>query len=104
CRLCEDSCPYNAIDMPTPRHLVEDPAAGKKRIRKLVFLSPVFILLGALGGYWFHETLSLVHPTVSLSERIAKEDRGLVPIDPDYLEPNTFRTEGKTAATLHAEA
>ncbi len=22
CRLCEDSCPYNAIDMPTPEHLL----------------------------------------------------------------------------------
>lgn len=104
CRLCEDSCPYNAIDMPTPRHLVEDPAVGKKRIRKLVFLTPVFLVVGAVTGYLFHEPLSMLHPTKSLSERIAQEDRGLVEIDPLYLEPNTFRMEGKTAATLHAEA
>lgn len=103
CRLCEDSCPYNAIDMPTPRHLVEDPAVGKKRTRMLVFMSPIFILLGAVGGYLFHEPLSHMHPTVSLSERIAKEDRGII-TDRTYLESNTFRTEGKTAAALHAES
>ncbi len=103
CRLCEDSCPYNAIDMPTPRHLVEDPAVGKKRTRLLVFLAPVFILLGAVGGYLFHEPLSHIHPTVSLSERIAKEDRGIIKGEV-YLESDTFRKESKTAATLHAEA
>jgi NosR/NirI family nitrous oxide reductase transcriptional regulator len=103
CRLCEDSCPYNAIDMPTPRHLVEEPVMGKKRTRLLVFLAPVFILLGAVGGYLFHEPLSHIHPTVSLSERIAKEDRGIIKGEV-YLESDTFRKESKTAATLHAEA
>lgn len=103
CRLCEDSCPYNAIDMPTPRHLVEDPAKGKVRIRALVFLSPVFILLGALGGYMMYEPLSRMHPTVSLSERIALEDRGII-TERGYLEADTFRVEGKTPAQLHTEA
>ncbi|MBX3178657.1 MAG: 4Fe-4S binding protein [Candidatus Hydrogenedentes bacterium] len=103
CRLCEDSCPYNAIDMPTPRHLVEDPAQGKKRIRGLVFLAPVFILLGALGGYMMYEPLSRMHPTVSLSERIALEDRGII-TERGNLQADTFRVEGKTAAQLHAES
>lgn len=102
CRLCEDSCPYNAIDMPTPQHLVGDPAEGKRRVRKLLFLSPLFILLGALGGYLMYEPLSLMNPTVSLSERIAKEDRKIV--QESILETETFRVEGKTAAELHAES
>ncbi len=102
CRLCEDSCPYNAIDMPTPQHLVGDPAEGKRRVRKLLFLSPLFILLGALGGYMMYEPLSHMHPTVSLSERIAKEDRKLV--QESILETETFRVEGKTAAELHIES
>ena len=102
CRLCEDSCPYNAIDMPTPQHLVGDPAEGKRRVRKLLFLSPLFILLGALGGYMMYEPLSHMNPTVSLSERIAKEDRQLV--KESILETETFRVEGKTAAELHTES
>lgn len=103
CRLCEDSCPYNAIDMPTPRHLVEPPDKGKKRIRALVFLTPVFILLGALGGYMMYEPLSRMHPTVSLSERIAMEDRGIITERGD-LKADTFRVEGKTPAQLHEES
>ncbi|MCF6286109.1 MAG: 4Fe-4S binding protein [Candidatus Hydrogenedentes bacterium] len=102
CRLCEDSCPYNAIDMPTPQHLVEAPDKGKKRIRALVFLSPLFILAGAIGGYMMYEPLSHMHPTVSLSERIALEDRGI--LSEGVLKTDTFRVEDKTTATLHAEA
>jgi len=102
CRLCEDSCPYNAIDMPTPQHLVEDPAKGKKRVRTLMFLSPAIILAGAVGGYLMYEPLSLMHPIVNLSERIAKEDRGI--LAESVLESDTFRTEGKTAAELHTES
>ena len=88
--------------MPTPQHLVGDPAEGRKRVRRYVFLTPLFIALGALGGYMLYEPLSHMHPTVSLSERIAKEDRSLV--SDVSLEADTFRVEGKTAAELHAES
>ncbi len=102
CRLCEDSCPYNAIDMPTPEHLVEDPVAGKKRIRLYVYLSPAIILLGAIGGYMMHEPLSRLHPTVQLSERVAAEDLGIY--QDEILESETFRTSDQTTPDLHAEA
>lgn len=102
CRLCEDSCPYNAIDMPTPRHLVEEPEKGKVRLRLLVFMTPVFILLGSIGGYLMYEPLSRLHPTVSLSERVAKEDRGI--LGATILETDTFRYGDKTPAQLHTES
>ncbi len=102
CRLCENSCPYNAIDMPTPAHLVENPEVGKKRIRVLVFASPVIIAIGAIAGYSMYEPLSRIHPTVTLSERIAAEDAGVV--TGDTLESRTFRAGGQTAAQLNTEA
>ena len=102
CRLCEDSCPYNAIDMPTPEHLVEEPNVGKKRIRLAVFASPAIIALGAFVGYLIHEPLSLMHPTVELSQRIASEDVGIVA--EQILETETFRTSDVTTTQLHAEA
>lgn len=102
CRLCENSCPYNAIDMPTPQHLVPDPVQGKRRIRLLVYLTPVIIAIGAAGGYSMYEPLSRMHPTVTLSERIAAEDAGLV--KDDTLESRTFRAAKQTTAQLHAEA
>jgi ferredoxin len=102
CRLCENSCPYNAIDMPTPAHLVQDPAIGKHRIRILVLLTPFVIALGAVAGYLMHEPLSRMHPKVTLSERIALEDAKLV--EGDLLETRTFRAGQQTTAALNAEA
>lgn len=102
CRLCENSCPYNAIDMPTPAHLVENPDVGKKRIRGLVFASPIIILIGAVTGYAMYEPLSRIHPTVTLSERIAAEEASVV--TGDTLESRTFRAGSQTTAQLNAEA
>ena len=102
CRLCENSCPYNAIDMPTPQHLVDDPKIGKRRIRLIVFSSPFLIALGAAAGYMMHEPLARMHPTVALSERIALEDQGKITVD--NLETRTFRAAQQTTADLHTEA
>jgi len=102
CRLCEDSCPYNAIDMPTPEHLVEKPEVGKKRLRVILMMSPFLILAGAAVGYLMHEPLSRLHPVVVLSERIAAEDLGLV--QGETLESETFRTSEQTTPQLHADA
>lgn len=102
CRLCESSCPYNAMDMPTPLHLVEDYEVGIRRTRRLVVLLPLFVLLGAFAGFFMYEPLARMHPTVQLSERIAAEDLGLLP--EQILESETFRTGGTTVAQLHEEA
>jgi len=102
CRLCENSCPYNAIDMPTPQHLVEEPAVGKRRIRALVLASPFIIAIGAVAGYYMNEPLARMHPTVTLSDRIAAEDVGK--IKEDILESKTFRAAKQTSPELHAEA
>ncbi len=103
CRLCEDSCPYNAIDMPTPQHLKEDPEVGKKRLRGFVFASPVIIAIGAIVGYMMYEPLSRMHPTVTLSEQIAAEDVGLLEVN-SSLETETARGLDRTTEQLHSEA
>ncbi len=102
CRLCEDSCPYNAIDMPTPAHLVENPEIGKRRVRGYVFASPFIIAIGAVAGYMMHEPLSRLHPDVKLSERIAGESIGVY--QTQILETETFRVLDRTTEQLHAEA
>lgn len=102
CRLCENSCPYNAIDMPTPAHLVEEPRVGKRRLRLILLSSPFIIALGAVAGVMMYEPLSRMHPTVALSERVGLEDQGLV--QGDILESRTFRGMDKTVETLNDEA
>ncbi len=102
CRLCEDSCPYNAIDMPTPERQVKDRAGGLKRIRRLVLLAPCIVLAGAATGFTMHELFSRLHPTVQLSERVAAEDLGIY--TEQILESETFRASDKTTVELHEDA
>ncbi len=102
CRLCESACPYNAIDMPTPGHLVEDRATGLKRTRRLLLLVPLITLAGAFAGYLLHEPLARIHPTVRLSERVAAEDLGIYA--EQTRESEKFRTTDKTGEQLHDEA
>ncbi len=102
CRLCENSCPYNAIDMPTPAHLVEDPIVGKRRIRALVLCSPLIIAIGAVAGYSIYEPLARMHPKVWLSERVAMEDQGV--FKTDILETKTHRAGDTPTDVLNAEA
>ncbi len=102
CRLCEDSCPYNAIDMPTPEIPPGERDHGRTRLRRMVWLAPVIILLGAAGGALMHEPLSRMHPRVLLSERIAAEERGL--FEEQSQESESFRAGGETIESLHAEA
>lgn len=114
CRLCEDSCPYNAIDMPTPPSMVDEPAVGVSRVRRFVFAAPIIILLGALTGVLAHEGLARMNSTIRLSERVAAEDLGLVAgyTDPlrtstkstEQLQMESFRASEQTTEQLHAEA
>ena len=88
--------------MPTPANLVEKPEVGKKRIRITLAASPFLILAGAVIGYMMYEPLSRMHPTVSLSEQIALEDRGLS--SGENLDTDTFRPSDVTSEQLHEDA
>lgn len=103
CRLCETSCPYNAMDMPTPMHLLGEREQGIKRTRQAVILVPLIVIIGAAFGYMMKEPLSRLHPTVALSEEIAAEDLGLITGEPS-LETESFRKGNVTVTQLHADA
>ena len=102
CRLCEDSCPVDAIRKPVEDAGPEPRAAGVRRLGILLVLIPVFITAGILAGGWADRALSRMHPKVRLSERIAREDVGEV--SDETTESETFRQMGTPTARLHEEA
>jgi len=102
CRLCEDSCPYNAIEMPTPEIQDEERVQGRRRLGRMVYIAPALILVGAVVGVLMHEPLSRMHPRVRLSERIAAEEMGRF-AEPSQ-ESESFRAGGETIEALHVEA
>ena len=100
CRLCEDACPFEAIQKPTEP--ARDRSAGKTRLALLLLLLPVLIALGGWLGSFLTTPLSRVHATVRLAERIHLEETGAVTETTDASD--AFRTTGRSVKELYTDA
>jgi ferredoxin len=102
CRLCEESCPFEAIRPPTPE---PDPARrreGKRLLTALLLLFPVLILAGAWLGFRSGDVLSRMNFTVKLAERIWAEEHKTVEGMTD--ESDAFSKQARPVEELYAEA
>jgi NosR/NirI family nitrous oxide reductase transcriptional regulator len=102
CRLCEESCPFGAIDKP-----VLDPVPPKKEsdtkiVALLIILIPVMIIAGGWVISSMHKTLARQHFTVSLAEEIILEDSGKRSETTEIT--RTFRASGQPTKELFNEA
>jgi polyferredoxin len=102
CRLCEDACPYGAINKPLPEHLPEAKDVGISRLKKLLVMFPLIVICGGIVGYLMHVSLSTTHPLVSLAEQVALEDNGLTTVT--TLASEAFRESGQTVDDLYGSA
>ncbi|HPA20019.1 MAG TPA: 4Fe-4S binding protein [Verrucomicrobiae bacterium] len=102
CRLCEHSCPFDAIRFPAPAPSLASLERGRKELVFLLLLLPVLVAGGAWLGHATSRNLAGLHPTVSLSRRIQLEAD--VPETPTTKATDAFRTSGRTAPELHADA
>ncbi|MFC1725572.1 4Fe-4S binding protein [candidate division KSB1 bacterium] len=101
CRLCEESCPFGAINMPEEK-LQPDRRKSIKRLAILIVLLPVVILSSGWVGSRLYVPLSRLHFTVFLAEEIQLENSGGRTELTD--ETKAFRSSGKPAEELFAEA
>ncbi len=102
CDLCADSCPYNAINEPTPSEAPETRLKGAHRLGLLLLLVPVIVAVGFGAGALLKEPLSRLHPTVQLAERIAGEELGR--FEGTSIESEAFRASDTPNEKLYAEA
>jgi NAD-dependent dihydropyrimidine dehydrogenase PreA subunit len=102
CRLCEESCPFDAIDKPDQDEMNE---FKKQSVHRLVILL-VLLPINIIGTGWvisaMHLPLSRQHSTVALAEEIMRENSG--EMTESTLETRTFRASGKPTSELLAEA
>ncbi len=77
CRLCEDSCPFGAIDKPTVQWPQKEYAKGKRRLLLLIPCLPVFVVIGTLLGFKLHHQLARLHPDVKIAEYIRLDQAGV---------------------------
>jgi polyferredoxin len=102
CRLCENSCPYDAIEIPVT---VKNPENRRSMSRKLIFITiliPFLMLAGGWTGSRIHETLAGVNAKVRLAKQI------LNPItdknQAETFEIQAFKSQGKQQNQAFAEA
>ncbi|MBC8343369.1 MAG: 4Fe-4S binding protein [Bacteroidetes bacterium] len=102
CKLCENSCPFGAINEPTLDKKKEDRQIAVRRFIILSFILPLLILAGGWVGSQFHENLASVHPRVQLAEELMtfNESSELEP----SLELTTYKSLGKSEEDLYVEA
>jgi ferredoxin len=102
CKLCEHSCPYDAIRIPVSG---KNPDSKPKVTRKFITISmliPVLMFVGGLIGSLLHESLATVHPRVRLARDIL--DPVKMKQVPETYEIKAFRSSGKPAAEVLEEA
>ncbi len=102
CRLCEESCPFGAIRVPTPE---PDPALrheGRGRLAVLLLLLPVLVAAGGWLGAHGSGRLARAHARVQLADRVWIEEQGKVRGTTDASE--AFRKHGHPTEELYREA
>jgi polyferredoxin len=102
CRMCEDACPYGAIQEPTLDQPAAERLRGRRRLAGLLVLLPVLVAAGFWLGGRLAVPLSLLHPDVRLAERVRLEDSGEAADTTDASE--AFRKTGREPAELYAGA
>jgi len=102
CRLCEDSCPFDAIQKPVSVNIRENREKAVKRMMYLSLLLPVLILVGGWAGTRFHENLAQVNPKVRLANHLFEDENKMS--DETLIEVDAFKSSGKTTEELYAEA
>jgi NosR/NirI family transcriptional regulator, nitrous oxide reductase regulator len=103
CRLCEEVCPFNAIDKPTAPWPQDQFVSDKRRLALLIGLLPILVAALAFAGTRLDGVLSRSHYTVQLAEQVALEQSGVVPdITPNQI--LAFKKTGRTIEALYADA
>ncbi|MCX6277731.1 MAG: 4Fe-4S binding protein [Bacteroidetes bacterium] len=101
CRLCENSCPYDAIDYPQTK---KDPIGRRKQVNRmilLVVLLPLLIVGGAWMGGLLHQTFAGVNPKVKLVRMLLTTDASKDKPEPPEIA--AFRSSGIPQTQLMAE-
>ncbi|MGO9113670.1 MAG: 4Fe-4S binding protein [Thermoguttaceae bacterium] len=99
CRLCEDACPYGAIQQPTVAPSAAERMSGRRRLIVVLCAAPILITTGAILGFAMRSSLAGMHPTVQLAEQMQLEQSGQVKTRSDATE--AFRATGESVESLY---
>jgi ferredoxin len=102
CKLCANSCPFDAIDFPTNEKEVIKSGLGPKRFLTYALVIPLWVALGVFVGAKSHTFLSKANPDIYLAELLISNPE--IKNDKDNIDVQTFLSSGKTLEVLVKEA
>lgn len=102
CRLCEDVCPYGAIESPTTSLPTSERIRGKRQLVLVLFAAPLLVAVFAWLGTKLDGPLSRMDPEVRLAEQVRREDTGETETTSDASD--AFRNTGQPASELYQAA
>lgn len=102
CRLCEEACPFGAIQTPVPDWPEATYKRDKIRLAWLLVLLPFLVFLGSRAGNALAPLVARTHPTVALAERVFAEENQALEDTTDASQ--VFRSSGETIASLYEHA
>ena len=102
CRLCEDACPYDAIQRPTVTPPPAQRMPARRRLIVVLGAAPILIATAALLGFAMRSPLATLHPTVQLADQIRLEQSGQAKMRTDATE--AFHATGESADSLYGRA
>jgi ferredoxin len=100
CKLCENSCPFDAIEKPLPAKEKEDSTTAVRGIIVFTVIIPLLILAGGFVGSQFHENFARVNPTIQLAQEMINLDE----TQPESFEVTAFKSAGRSTEDLYKEA
>ncbi len=102
CRLCEDSCPYDAIDMPVTDKNPQSKSATVRKLIVICLLVPFFTVLGGWTVSRMHESLAGLNKHVRLAKSLLNPSTS--PDQPDTFEVSAYKTSGKPISQVYTDA
>jgi NosR/NirI family transcriptional regulator, nitrous oxide reductase regulator len=102
CKLCEKSCPFDAIDFPNDQKQAKAKMWGVNKFLVYAVLIPVWILIGGFAGSKSHTFLSKANSKVYLAELLINKPE--VKNDIKNLDVQAFLSSGKSMDMLVNEA
>jgi len=101
CRLCGESCPFDAIEAASPERPPEAARVGVRRLAWLLALSPVLLVAFALLAAELAPGLARLHQDVRLSDQFHAEAAGTAA---PTVESVAFLSASRSVEELHAAA
>ncbi|MDA3893623.1 MAG: 4Fe-4S binding protein [Salinivirgaceae bacterium] len=102
CKLCENSCPFGAIEKPVPEDIKLDRKTMIFRFIGLSIIIPLLIIIGGWAGSQMHEVLAKVNPKVRMANEMIEAMEN--PKGVESLNIESFKSSGKSASELYEES